>query len=692
MRSSLLSYGPGAKAERAALLVGAASVVGLVAFMTHSLSGIGGPAVDRFFNDGVYNILLLLAFTGCALRVVSVKTDRKAWIMLTCAVASWATADLIYSFPYANDPPFPSAADVFYVAFYPCCYIGLLLLVRAHVTEFNRSLWLDGLTAALGAAALGAAVLVEVVLGSTKGAPSVVITNLAYPIGDVLLLSLVIGVFTLTGWHPGRAWLYIGLGFACSAIADALFLFQEAANTYVAGAPLDVLWPVAMLLVAWSAWQVPGGSRARALEARPLLATPAVAGLTAIGILVYDHYHRLNALALALSVATLIVVLVRTRMTFVENESILARIRTQAVTDALTGLGNRRSLVDELGRALAAGEAADSRMLVIFDLDGFKRYNDTFGHPSGDQLLRRLGEKLAAAVAQEGASYRLGGDEFCVLAKPGPAGPGRLLDTTVAALSEEGEGFSVTTSFGAVFLPDEASESSEALRLADERLYAQKHSTELARSRPHEVLLQAISEREPELLEHSRSVAQFSLEIGRRLELPEKELGDLRIAAELHDVGKLAIPDAILLKPGPLTEDELAFVRRHTLVGQRIVAAAPALQNVGRIVRASHERWDGTGYVDGLAGEDIPLAARIIAVCDAFRAMTSRRPYGSAMEPRQAAAELRRCSGTQFDPTVVSIFAAAFAAGDIDAAADPPSGASRYSPSSPVLRAATPAS
>lgn len=660
--------------------------------MTYSLSGIGGPAVDRFFNDGIYNALLLLAFACWALRLVYVKTDRTPWILLTGAVGSWAIADLLYSFAYANDPPFPSAADVFYLAFYPCCYVGLLLLVRTHVTEFNRSLWLDGLTAALAAAALGAAVLVQVVLQSTAGSPSEVITNLAYPIGDVLLLSLVVGVFALTGWRPGRMWLFVGLGFACSAIADAVFLFQAATDTYVPGAPFDVLWPAAMLLIAWSAWQSPGQARGRALQARPWLATPAVAGLTAIGILVYDHFYRLNALALALAVATLVVVLVRTRMTFRENAHILERIRTLAVTDALTGLGNRRSLVDDLAAALAKGQTAEPCMLVIFDLDGFKRYNDTFGHPSGDQLLRLLGGKLAAAVAEEGASYRLGGDEFCVLATPGRAGPGRLLDGMVAALSEEGEGFSVTTSFGAVFLPEEASESSEAIRLADERLYAQKHSAELARSRPHEVLLQAISEREPELLEHSRSVAQLSLAIGRRLDLSEEELTELRIAAELHDVGKLAIPDAILLKPGPLTSDEWEFVRRHTIVGQRIAAAAPALQNVGRIVRASHERWDGEGYVDGLAGEEIPLAARIIAVCDAFKAMASERPYGQPMGVEEAFAELRRCAGTQFDPAVVSAFSAAVAAGDVEVIADGGGTASKYSPSDLALRVATRAS
>jgi diguanylate cyclase (GGDEF)-like protein len=638
----------------------------MTAFLTYSLVGRGDPELDRAFNDGVYNLLLILAAAGCLLRVFAVETDRTPWIFLTCGVVSWVAADLSYTFAYHNDPPFPSVADVFYLAFYPLVYVGLLLLVRKHVAEFNRSLWLDGATATLASAAFGAAVLVEVVLRDTEGSRAAIITNLAYPIGDVLLLSLVVGVFALAGWRPGRMWLLVGLGFACSAITDAVFLFQSATGSYVPGAWTDALWPAAVLLIAWAAWQPPVEPRGGTLQARPWLVTTALAGLVGVGILVYDHASRLNPLALTLAVATIAMVMARTWLTFRENAEILERMRMQAATDALTGLPNRRSLIDDLEHALAEGESSDPRILVIFDLNGFKRYNDTFGHPSGDTLLRRLGEKLAAAVAQVGAAYRLGGDEFCVLATVTRENPAQLLDITAEALSESGEGFLVTTSFGAVFLPDEALDFSEALRLADERLYAQKHSTELLRSRPHEVLLQAISEREPDLFEHSRSVADLSLQIGRRLTLSDDKLEELRIAAELHDVGKLAIPDAILEKPGTLTPEEREFVNQHTVVGQRIVAAAPALQRVGKIVRASHERWDGTGYVDGLAGQRIPLAARIISVCDAFTAMTSSRPYERAKSVPDALAELRLCAGTQFDPTVVQAFIAAAESGEIE--------------------------
>jgi two-component system, cell cycle response regulator len=171
------------------------------------------------------------------------------------------------------------------------------------------------------------------------------------------------------------------------------------------------------------------------------------------------------------------------------------------------------------------------------------------------------------------------------------------------------------------------------------------------------VLLRAQSERDRALGQHATNVAELAQPVARRLGLADEELRRVRQVAELHDVGKFAIPDAILDKPGALTSDEWELVRRHPIVGQRIVAAAPALADIAELVRATHERFDGAGP-DGLAGEDIPLVARIVAVCDAFDAMTSTRPHRPALSVDEALAELRRCAGTQFDPAVVAAFLA----------------------------------
>jgi two-component system cell cycle response regulator len=300
-------------------------------------------------------------------------------------------------------------------------------------------------------------------------------------------------------------------------------------------------------------------------------------------------------------------------------------------------------------------------VLALYDLDGFKLYNDTFGHPAGDALLMRLGSALTGFVGDRGRVYRMGGDEFCMLLRPGAREAEPLVIGAAGALSERGEGFEIGCSYGAIALPREAGDAAEALRVADQRMYAQKNAGRSSASRQSkDVLLSALAERNPALRAHINGVADLAEATARQLGLGDADIDLVRHAAELHDVGKVAVPDAILTKPGPLDEDEWAFIRRHTLIGERIIAAAPALGRVAGIVRASHEHWDGAGYPDGLAGTAIPLGARIVAVADAFDAMISVRPYSEPRTAEAALAELRRCAGRQFDPRVVAAFCSAW--------------------------------
>jgi diguanylate cyclase (GGDEF)-like protein/PAS domain S-box-containing protein len=324
--------------------------------------------------------------------------------------------------------------------------------------------------------------------------------------------------------------------------------------------------------------------------------------------------------------------------------------------DEMTGLGNRRKLMSDLELALSGHDARRPHLLALFDLNGFKHYNDAFGHPAGDALLAQLASRLD--VATRGSAYRMGGDEFCLLAALDTADPCDLLAGAVRALSASGDGFDVSSSSGAVFLPAEAADAESALGLADERLYRDKQETYAARAEPSQVLLRTMLERDPMLRREGGAVADLAVRVGLRLGLGKQSLAELRVAAELHDIGKLAVPDEVLKKPGPLSKEEWWHIRRHPLVGQSILAASPALQNVGAIVRATHERWDGQGYVDTLAGQEIPVAARIISVCDAYTAMTSDRPYRAALTHDEALAELRRCAFTQFDPEIVRLVCA----------------------------------
>jgi len=327
------------------------------------------------------------------------------------------------------------------------------------------------------------------------------------------------------------------------------------------------------------------------------------------------------------------------------------------MTDALTGISNRRRLKLDLERGLRDASPSNPLLLAMFDLNGFKAYNDTFGHPAGDALLVRLAGALDAAMADRGArAYRLGGDEFCILAATDPDTAATIVAAASGALTEHGGGFFITASHGSILLPEHSRDPSEAMRIVDQLMYAEKTSARRSADRQsRDVLLRALHERTPELAQRHTAVARLAAAVGERMGLPPEALAQLQHAAELHDIGKMAIPDAILHKPGALDPDEWAFVRRHTLIGERIIAAAPALAPAAALVRSTHERVDGGGYPDGLAGQSIPLGARIIAVCDAFTAMTSPRPHATQRSEQEAIAELRRCAGTQFDPTVVEV-------------------------------------
>ncbi len=347
-------------------------------------------------------------------------------------------------------------------------------------------------------------------------------------------------------------------------------------------------------------------------------------------------------------------------------------IREEAMTDALTGLGNRRRLTSDLRAAFEekAG-TADPSLLLLFDLDGFKAYNDTFGHLAGDELLTRLGQRLSYAVDGFGHAYRLGGDEFCAHLDLAGADPDRLISTAAAALTETGPEFTIGASLGVVLLPQEADDTARALTLADERMYANKRGRSTgAGCQASEVLLRTMRAKQPELDQHAGHVAELATRLARGLAVTGEALDEIYRAAQLHDIGKVGIPDAILNKDGDLSDGEWEFVRNHTILGERILLGAPALRPIARLVRASHERWDGTGYPDRLRGEEIPLGARIVSVCDAYEAMTTDRTYRPAVSPELACQELRHCAGGQFDPAVVDAFLAVIADGAEAAPAD----------------------
>ena len=511
------------------------------------------------------------------------------------------------------------------------------------------------MTGALVAQAAIAAILFSPVKGALQDGFDVVV--LLYPLADVLLMGLVAAAVAHGGWRLDF-WAVSLAGLVAITIGDSSALATSIVGDHVQGGAADLGWLAGTWLLAVAAWS-PEPKRTPDLWVRS--AVPVVLGTAALGIVVITAFspHPLIP-TLACASGALAVVVGRLAITLHDNNLMLSVARTDSVTDALTGLGNRRQLMadleDELDHATETSQAA----LALFDLNGFKDYNDTYGHPAGDALLAALGTDLAESVEGIGAAYRMGGDEFCVLVHAGATDHHAIAERAAEALSAAARGFTVTAAHGVVLLPGEAATASDALRRADVRMYEDKSGSRVgSRRQVTQALMLAIEERDRALHGHGEGVQELASCVARRLGLSATDADAVRLGALLHDVGKLAIPDRILEKRGPLDPYEWEFMRSHTLIGQRILEGAPALRDVAGLVRASHEHFDGTGYPDGLRGEDIPAGARIIAVCDAFDAMTRHRVYQPAVPAEAALAELRRCAGTQFDPAVVQAFAEA---------------------------------
>jgi diguanylate cyclase (GGDEF)-like protein len=627
-----------------------------------------GPEVSEQFQKFAASSVCVCAAVLCAMKARVSDGERSAWWLLAFAMALWGTASAYYSIALWDLAvlPIPSIADAFWLAFYLPAYAGLFGLMRHRAGSLGRSARLDAAVGGLGVGGAAAAVVFQSVLDNSTGTALATATNLAYPIADIGLLALVVAAVTATGWRGSGVWRWIASAFAMFAVTDCIWLVQISQGHYTVGGILDLGWPAAFLLVGLAAWREDSRERPRE-RTRTAMVVPAISGATALTLLVAGYVVRTNPVALTLATASIVVILVRLYLTVRDNSRLLAHSRVEAMTDALTGLGNRRQLAVDLAAHLDDLDPARPLALTLFDLDGFKHYNDTFGHPAGDQLLTRLGGRLSDLVAGHGTAYRMGGDEFCMLwvcADGDEASVITMEAAAVAALSERGEAFSIGSSYGSALLPQETTDAEQALGMADRRMYIRKRGGRAsAGQQSSDVLQRALAECDSTLDVHLGRVAELAYASAVRLGLPIEDAEAARQTAQLHDVGKVAVPDAILNKPGRLDDAEWKFMQRHTTIGERIISAAPALSVVAKLVRSTHERYDGGGYPDRLAGADIPLIARIVFVCDSYDAMLAKRPYREARSRSSAIAELRRCSGTQFDPQVVEAVIGALEAG-----------------------------
>jgi diguanylate cyclase (GGDEF)-like protein len=511
-----------------------------------------------------------------------------------------------------------------------------------------------------------------------------------FSVSAIILLGWPAGVIVATGGptfthllqrRPHLRVAYNGAMFALSALAAGLTVEHVHGNSVGILVARVVLcgfiyyWIVNLVLISAVLSADSGRSFFTIARENITQTTAPFAFMASAALTLIVLWQREPALSIAL-VGPLLAIALYQRSTFKA-----IRAMRLALTDPLTGLGNHRSFHERLQRELVvAEEHGTSLALCLVDFDDLKSVNDRFGHPVGDLVLGQVASRLR----QGGESFRLGGDEFAVLLprqdERQATAVARSIVERVAALDVEGVG-PVTVSAGVATYPMHGTGRDELIRLADSALYwAKKDGKNRVRAyaaesilranleelvdtpdrtaqyRAAESLAKAVDERDAYTGSHSQRVGDYSARIARRLGADEPAVELTRLAGNLHDLGKLAIPEEVLRKPDTLSEAERLMLERHPQIGFRMLESL-GVQPVAEWVLHHHERWDGAGYPNRLAGDQIPLGARIIFVADAYDAMTSDRAYRQAMPQRDALAELERCSGTQFDPTVVKALA-----------------------------------
>ncbi|HLX33172.1 MAG TPA: diguanylate cyclase [Gaiellaceae bacterium] len=502
----------------------------------------------------------------------------------------------------------------------------------------------------------------------------------------VIIVACAPSVTHLLGRRPLVRVAYNGSMFALSALAAGVTIDQlhgHSAGALVARVIVSALvyyWIVNLVLISAVLSADSGHSFFKVAWDNVVQTTPPFALMASAALILVVLWQRAPALSVAL-LGPLLAIALYQRSTFKAMQAMRL-----ALTDPLTGLGNHRGFHERLQRELDAAEHNGTPVaLCLVDLDDLKTINDRFGHPMGDSVLGHIASRLR----QGGEAFRLGGDEFAVLLpdhdERHATAVARSIVERIAALEIDGVG-PVTVSAGVATFPTQGAGRAELIRLADSALYWAKEDGKnrvrayaaesilranleqladspdrAARYRAAESLAQAVDARDVFTGRHSQRVGDYAARIARRLGADEPTVELTRLAGSLHDLGKLAIPEELLRKPTTLSDGERLVLERHPQIGYRMLESL-GVEPVAEWVLHHHERWDGSGYPTGLAGEQIPLGARIVFVADAFDAMTSDRdPTRAHREPRteeEALAELERCAGTQFDPAVVEAFAA----------------------------------
>jgi diguanylate cyclase (GGDEF)-like protein len=444
------------------------------------------PSTISFYDGWIGN----LAYLGCAVlaalrAAVVYDRQRAGWTAMAVALALFAAGNLVWTtYVQFMDPvPFPSLQDALFLPFYPIAYVGIFLLARDALPRRGSSaVWLDGIIAALGVAALGAVTIIATIDRENTGDRGDIVTNFAYPVGALVLVTILVAVFAVQGWRPGRGWWALGGGLALFAVADSVYSVQALEGTYVTGSVLDSLWMIGTLFMATAAWQTTPADSTEARRTGPVI-VPGMMLMSSLCIVVFATFHEVLPLGVILATCTLMLAIIRMGFAFRQLQT-LAESKREARTDELTGLPNRRLFYETLRNSLEPASGGQHLAVLMIDLDRFKEINDSLGHHVGDEVLRQLGPRLARVVDGHGTVARLGGDEFGLLLSP------LLSDSQATEVAErvrddlrrsfllDNITLHVDASIGIAIAPDHGDAADTLLQRADVAMYEAKRNHE----------------------------------------------------------------------------------------------------------------------------------------------------------------------------------------------------------------------
>ncbi len=606
------------------------------------------------------------------------------WLLLGFGEVVYAAADTSFYVTHYifGDTAYPALADVFYLAHYPMVVAGLVLLIRLRTPGRDLPGLLD---AALLAVAMGMLSWLYLLspTAQTQVPTLAKAASLAYPMMDLAMFAVALRLILGAGRRP-MAFLLLSTNLLAFFAADSIYVLQQLSGTYSAGNFLDAIWLTGNLALGAAALH-PTMSRlgepATVVDPGPgpaRIIALCVAALVAPATLLVEYsrgeYSYIPVIAVACGLLFL--------LTIARLAVLVGQQRWLAITDVLTGLRTRRYFENRLATELAHARKAPGQLAVLIaDVDHFKSINDAYGHPGGDRVLVEIATRLRTGIRQEDVLSRYGGEEFAVLVRGVAADdPLRIAERLRREVSgspitvDGGMSAEITISVGTATFPLHGTTPDELVMAADRALYAAKCQ---GRNRIDVGPCGATANGDPagtagmigylehvaDLVdgwlssqEHGRAVSRWAGLTAVELGLDSASVRHAALAGHLHDVGKVLVPKEIWTKIEPLSDQEWQQVRRHPEDGYRMLCAVPGLAGTAVVVRQHHERFDGTGYPDQLAGEQIRMEARIVAVCDSWAAMLADRPYHVPRTEEQARDELLRCRGTQFDPDVVDAF------------------------------------